>query len=83
MIKQTLGQCCRDIKCKARSTSWHINRRNFISEKALALMEGSLKDRGFIFERGFKQVISHFAEMLEKKDGSHWMNTKNLVKLLW
>ena len=30
-------------------------------------MEGSLKDRGFITERGFKQVISPFAEMLEKK----------------
>ena len=42
--------------------------RNFISEKAAALMEGSLKDRGFIVERGFKQVISPFAKMLEKKE---------------
>ena len=41
--------------------------RNFISEKAAALMEGSLKDRGFIAKRVFKQVISHFAEMLEKR----------------
>ena len=41
--------------------------RNFISEKATALMEGSLKDGGFIAECGFKQVISPFAEMLEKK----------------
>ena len=30
-------------------------------------MEGSLKDRGFIAERGFKKVISPFAEMLEKR----------------
>ena len=30
-------------------------------------MEGSLKDKGFIVERGFKQVISPFAEMLEKR----------------
>ena len=29
-------------------------------------MEGSLKDRGFIAERGLKKVISPFAEMLEK-----------------
>ena len=41
--------------------------RNFISEKATALMEGSLKDRGFIAERGFKKVISPFAEMLKKR----------------
>ena len=41
--------------------------RNFISEKAAALIEGSLKDRGFIVERGFKKVISPFAEMLENR----------------
>ena len=41
--------------------------RNFISEKAAALMEGSLKDRGFIAERGLKKVISPFTEMLEKR----------------
>ena len=41
--------------------------RNFISEKATTLMEGSLKDRSFIAERGFKQVICPFAEMLEKR----------------
>ena len=40
---------------------------NFILEKAVALMEGSLKDRGFIVEKGFKQVISPFTEMLEKR----------------
>ena len=40
--------------------------RNFVFEKAATLMEGSLKDRGFIAERGFKTIISHFAEMLEK-----------------
>ena len=40
---------------------------NFISDKAVALMEGSLKDIGFIAERGFKRLISPFAEMLEKK----------------
>ena len=41
--------------------------RNFISDKAAALMERSLKDRGFIAERGFKRLISLFAEMLEKR----------------
>ena len=41
--------------------------KNFMSEKVATLMEGSLKDRGFISERGFKKVISHFAEMLEKR----------------
>ena len=29
-------------------------------------MEKSLKDIGFIVERGFKKLISHFSEMLEK-----------------
>ena len=41
--------------------------RKFILEKAIALMEGILKDRSFIAERGFKQVISPSAEMLEKR----------------
>ena len=41
--------------------------RNFISKKAAALMEGSLKDIGFIVDRGFKIVISPFAEMLENR----------------
>ena len=41
--------------------------RNFISDKATVLMERSLKDRGFIAERGFKRLISPFAEMLENR----------------
>ena len=55
--------------------------RNFISKKAATLMDGSLKDRGFIAERGFKQVIYLFDELLEKR--GHSVNTKNLVMLLW
>ena len=42
--------------------------RNFFSNKAAALMERSLKDRGFISKRGFKKLISHFVEMLEKRE---------------
>ena len=38
-----------------------------ISDKASALLEKSLKDKGFIVERGFKKLISSFSEMLEKK----------------
>ena len=41
--------------------------RDFISGKAAALMERSLKDNGFIAERGFKRLISPFVEMLEKR----------------
>ena len=41
---------------------------SFISESAMALMEGSLKNRGFIEERGFKNIISLFAEMVEKRE---------------
>ena len=44
--------------------------RNFVSDKAEALMERSLKDRGFIAERGFKKLISPFVEMLEKRGWS-------------
>ena len=36
--------------------------RNFVSKKAVALMEESLK------ERGFKKAISPFAEVLEKRE---------------
>ena len=40
--------------------------RDFISDKAFILMEKSLKDRGFIVERGFNKLISPFIEMLKK-----------------
>ena len=42
--------------------------RNLISEKATTLMEGSLKNRGFIAERGFKNIIPPFAEVLERRE---------------
>ena len=42
--------------------------RNLILEKATSLMEGSLKNRGFITERGFKNIISPFAEVLERRE---------------
>ena len=41
--------------------------RSLISEKAAALMEKSLKDMGFIVERGFRKLTSSFVEMLEKR----------------
>ena len=41
---------------------------NFISETTVALMEGSLKNKGFIAERGFKNIISPFIEMVEKRE---------------
>ena len=42
--------------------------RGLVSEKATTLMEGSLKNRGFIAERGFKNIISLFAEVLERRE---------------
>ena len=42
--------------------------KKLISERAAALMEESLKNRGFIGERGFKIIISPFAEMVEKRE---------------
>ena len=39
-----------------------------ISDKASALMEKILKNRGFIFERGFNKLISPFSKMLEKRE---------------
>ena len=41
--------------------------RSLILDKATAIMEKRLKDKGFIVERGFKKLISPFAEMLEKR----------------
>ena len=41
--------------------------RSLISDKVAALMEKSLKDRGFIIERGFEKLISHFPEILEMR----------------
>ena len=41
--------------------------RNLILEKAAALMEGSLKNRGFIAERMFK-TLSPFTEVLERRE---------------
>ena len=42
--------------------------RILILDKAFALMEKSLKDRGFMVENGFKRLISHFSEMMEKRE---------------
>ena len=42
--------------------------RNLISEKAAALTEGILKNRGFIYERGFKNIISPFVEVMERRE---------------
>ena len=42
--------------------------KNLISERAAALMEESLKNKGFIAERGFKNIISLFSEMVEKRE---------------
>ena len=42
--------------------------KKLILERATALMEESLKNRGFIAERGFKNIISPFAEMVEKRE---------------
>ena len=41
---------------------------NFILESVVALMEGILKNRGFIAERGFKNIISSFGEIMEKRE---------------
>ena len=43
--------------------------RYFISDKAFVLMEKSLKDKGFIIERGFmfNKLISPFIERLKKR----------------
>ena len=52
---------------EARAEQMKERVKSFISEKTTTLMEGSLKDRGFITERGFKKVISPFVKMLEKR----------------
>ena len=55
---------------EARAEQMKERARKF-SEKAATLMEGSLKDRGFITKRGFKKVISPFTECWKREDGSH------------
>ena len=69
--QQQTGEESRKIKRgddEARAEQMKEKARNFISKKVAALMERSLKDRGFIVERGFKKVISPFVEMLEKRE---------------
>ena len=41
--------------------------RILVLDKASALMGKSMKDRGFIVERGFNKLISPLSEMLEKR----------------
>ena len=43
---------------------------NFVSESAVALMEGSLKNKGFIAERGFKNIISLLLKWWRRENGS-------------
>ena len=56
-----------DEQRKGKRGADEARARNLISEKAAALMEGSLKSRGFIAERGFKNIISAFAKVLEMR----------------
>ena len=42
--------------------------KKLIPERATALMEEILKNRGFITERRFKNIISPFAKMVEKRE---------------
>ena len=52
---------------EAETEQRHERVRDFILEKAFVLMEKVLKDRGFIFERGFNKLISPLIEILEKR----------------
>ena len=52
---------------KAEKEKRNESLRDFILDKAFVLVETSLKDRGFIVERGFNKLISPFIEMLEKR----------------
>ena len=52
---------------KAEAKQRNERVRILILDKASALMEKILKDIGFIVERGFKRLISHFSEMREKR----------------
>ena len=45
--------------------------RILISDKVSALMEKSLKERGFIVERGFKKLTLIYLTCLRKEDGNH------------
>ena len=57
--------------------------KNLISERAAALMEESLKNKGFIAERGFKNIISFLLKWWRRENDSLWKNTKNLDVPLW
>ena len=43
---------------------------DFVSEKALVVMEKSLLQKDFIEERGFNNLISPFREVIEKRGWS-------------
>ena len=53
---------------KRKSGADKARARNLISEKAATLMEGSFKNRGFIAEKGLKNIISPFTEVLERRE---------------
>ena len=41
--------------------------KSFISAEAKALWNKQMADKGFVSERGFGKMISHFAEIIERK----------------
>ena len=63
--------------------------RTFISDKASVLMEKSLKDRGFIVERGFNKAILcrkriHLSlKCLRREDDNYLVSTRHLAVLYW
>ena len=47
-----------------------VKAKKLTSEKAIDLMEESLKNRGFIAERGFKNIISFLLKWWRRENGS-------------
>ena len=55
----------------------------FVSEEAHDLWNRLLFDKDFVSERRFEKLIPSFSELIEKKVGSFFANTKRLGLLLW
>ena len=57
--------------------------KDFVFEEAKDLWNRLLADKGFVNERGFGKLISHFYDIIEREVGRASVHTWRLNSLLW
>ena len=64
---------------KGKERQHEEEENEFVSEEAYSIWKKHYTGKGFVGERGFSQLISHFKELIEQRGWGNSVNIKNLV----